>query len=162
MNQEYELFKELCLKQKIELSDDNQEFIEKLTEKALNFSCDIDHCYMNEKVVPLSEHQIRKALPESVNESINPLNIVYESVSTNQEIKDSEPLGAYTVLLAEYQTNGQGRRSKQWISPLASNIYLSIKFNRINCPNTQFIPLITALSVCNGLAANGTGPSPFS
>ena len=33
------------------------------------------------------------------------------------------------ILLAEYQSEGHGRRGNQWLSPLGSNIYLSLKFN---------------------------------
>ncbi|WP_237485581.1 bifunctional biotin--[acetyl-CoA-carboxylase] ligase/biotin operon repressor BirA [Vibrio hippocampi] len=47
--------------------------------------------------------------------------------STNQyliEKQDTLPSGA--VCLAEYQAAGRGRRGRQWVSPFASNLYLSM------------------------------------
>ncbi len=46
-----------------------------------------------------------------------------EQVSQKQLTQES---ASGTVILSEYQTAGRGRRGKQWVSPFASNIYLSI------------------------------------
>lgn len=46
-----------------------------------------------------------------------------EQVSQKQLTQES---ASGTVILSEYQTAGRGRRGKQWVSPFASNIYLSV------------------------------------
>lgn len=51
--------------------------------------------------------------------------------STNRYLRDqaeSEPVSG-SVVFAETQTSGRGRRGKTWISPFGSNIYLSILWN---------------------------------
>lgn len=54
---------------------------------------------------------------------------IFKSIdSTNKyarELAEREP-GSGTVILAEQQTAGRGRRGKTWVSPFAANIYLSI------------------------------------
>jgi len=48
--------------------------------------------------------------------------------STNKYAREKAELGpsSGTVILAEQQTAGRGRRGKTWVSPFAANIYLSV------------------------------------
>ncbi|MFC1236806.1 bifunctional biotin--[acetyl-CoA-carboxylase] ligase/biotin operon repressor BirA [Vibrio sp. F74] len=47
--------------------------------------------------------------------------------STNQYLLDNtEIIESGSVCIAEYQSNGRGRRGRQWVSPFGSNIYLSM------------------------------------
>ncbi|UGA54690.1 bifunctional biotin--[acetyl-CoA-carboxylase] ligase/biotin operon repressor BirA [Vibrio sp. VB16] len=47
--------------------------------------------------------------------------------STNQYLLDNtEAIESGSVCIAEYQSNGRGRRGRQWVSPFGSNIYLSM------------------------------------
>lgn len=47
--------------------------------------------------------------------------------STNQYLLDhTESIESGSVCIAEYQSNGRGRRGRQWVSPFGSNIYLSM------------------------------------
>ncbi len=47
--------------------------------------------------------------------------------STNQYLLDrADMLESGTVCIAEYQSNGRGRRGREWISPFGSNLYLSL------------------------------------
>lgn len=47
--------------------------------------------------------------------------------STNQYLLNQIPqLTSGTACVAEYQTNGRGRRGRQWFSPFGSNLYLSL------------------------------------
>ena len=47
--------------------------------------------------------------------------------STNQYLMDRiERLDSGSVCMAEYQSQGRGRRGRQWISPFGSNLYLSM------------------------------------
>lgn len=74
---------------------------------------------------------------------------IYESVgSTNDQAKlllteRSAPL----VVLAEHQTQGKGRRGREWVSPFAQNVYLSYVL-----PINQGLNQIDGLSLVVGLA----------
>ncbi len=47
--------------------------------------------------------------------------------STNQFLLDRvETLSSGSICIAEYQSNGRGRRGRQWLSPFGSNVYLSM------------------------------------
>ena len=48
--------------------------------------------------------------------------------STNAYLLRQEPAEGIEICLSEYQSAGRGRRGRQWVSPFASNIYLSLKF----------------------------------
>jgi BirA family transcriptional regulator, biotin operon repressor / biotin---[acetyl-CoA-carboxylase] ligase len=53
--------------------------------------------------------------------------------STNQYLLNQiTQLKSGTACVAEYQTNGRGRRGRQWFSPFGSNLYLSLywRFNQ--------------------------------
>ncbi len=59
---------------------------------------------------------------------------IYQTVDSTNRVAADEIItkqtiqgrASGTVVLAEYQTRGRGRRGKDWISPFGSNIYLSI------------------------------------
>lgn len=67
------------------------------------------------------------ALPET-REQLAGIETLFEVDSTNnrlrQQAQDGAPSGL--VCLAEMQTAGRGRRSRNWVSPFASNLYLSL------------------------------------
>jgi BirA family biotin operon repressor/biotin-[acetyl-CoA-carboxylase] ligase len=56
------------------------------------------------------------------------LEILLETGSTNTRLRDQALQGAPTgtVCLAEMQTAGRGRHGRNWISPFAGNLYLSL------------------------------------
>ena len=60
------------------------------------------------------------------------------------------------VLMAEYQTQGRGRRGNQWVSPLASGIYLSFA-RRIEVVDklTGLMSLIAGIAVIRALKQAG-------
>jgi len=49
--------------------------------------------------------------------------------STNAFLMRQEPRSGISACLAEFQTAGRGRRGRKWVSPFASNIYLSLKLS---------------------------------
>ena len=66
-------------------------------------------------------------LPPSLRSSVSTLEIAWALDSTNSELlRRVPPADGVTVLLAERQTGGRGRRGRTWASPLASNIHLSL------------------------------------
>lgn len=55
------------------------------------------------------------------------LEVAWSVDSTNSELlRRTAPARGCTVLLAERQTGGRGRRGRAWASPLAANLYLSL------------------------------------
>lgn len=57
----------------------------------------------------------------------SPVELISVIDSTNEHLLNNvEQLESGSVCLAEYQTQGRGRRGRQWISPFGSNLYLSM------------------------------------
>lgn len=70
---------------------------------------------------------IRAGLPAAADALLDDLQVTWSTVSTNTELLrcSAAPRGS-RVLLAERQTGGRGRRGRDWASPLAAHIYLSV------------------------------------
>lgn len=49
--------------------------------------------------------------------------------STNSYLMRQEQVNGISVCFAEFQTAGRGRRGRQWVSPFASNVYLSLRLS---------------------------------
>lgn len=62
-----------------------------------------------------------------------------------ERLQNGEAFSAGEVLLAEAQTAGRGRRGKQWYSPFATNLYLSMYW-----PLTQGMSAAMGLSIVIG------------
>lgn len=70
---------------------------------------------------------IRAGLPAAADALLDDLQVTWSTVSTNTELlRCSAPPRGSRVLLAERQTGGRGRRGRDWASPLAAHIYLSV------------------------------------
>ena len=85
--------------------------------------------------------------------------LVVESTldSTNSALRrvDVEDQHA-TVILAEYQSSGRGRRGRQWCSPYARNIYLSIGWKFENAlSELGCLSLVVALAAAKALSRAG-------
>ncbi|UTA54258.1 bifunctional biotin--[acetyl-CoA-carboxylase] ligase/biotin operon repressor BirA [Lysobacter soli] len=75
----------------------------------------------------LDAEAIRAALPPAVQGSLASLETAWSIDSTNTELlRRPSPERGAQVLLAERQTGGRGRRGRQWASPLAAHLYLSV------------------------------------
>lgn len=75
----------------------------------------------------LDAGRIRAALPDAAAALLDELQVVWSTVSTNTELlRCSAPERGSRVMLAERQTGGRGRRGRDWASPLAAHIYLSV------------------------------------
>ena len=76
----------------------------------------------------LSERQLNDAVSDG-SYKVKPVLSLHGSVtSTNELARLAAECGDATgrVFVAEQQTQGRGRRGRQWVSPLGQNIYLSI------------------------------------
>lgn len=72
----------------------------------------------------LSEHVISEYLAPFVQPQLTLLPVIH---STNTYVKDNiEQMPQGAVVVAEAQTAGRGRRGRQWVSPFAASLYLSI------------------------------------
>lgn len=70
---------------------------------------------------------IRAGMPPAAQAQLAALEVVWSIDSTNSELLRRPIPGAGTaVLLAERQTGGRGRRGREWTSPLAAHLYLSL------------------------------------
>jgi BirA family biotin operon repressor/biotin-[acetyl-CoA-carboxylase] ligase len=70
---------------------------------------------------------IRAGLPAGRVDAIAVLDVAWSLDSTNSELlRRQTPDAGAAVLLAERQTGGRGRRGRDWASPLAANLYLSL------------------------------------
>ena len=78
----------------------------------------------------LDSDQIFNDLNHQIKGQLNGLHIYQSLDSTNKaanqlvEVQADTASGA--VILSEYQTMGRGRRGKNWVSPFAANLYLSM------------------------------------
>lgn len=70
---------------------------------------------------------IDQQLPAAAKADLASLEVAWTLDSTNSELlRRPPPTHGAAVLLAERQTAGRGRRGRNWASPLAANIYLSV------------------------------------
>ncbi|MFD0738915.1 bifunctional biotin--[acetyl-CoA-carboxylase] ligase/biotin operon repressor BirA [Lysobacter koreensis] len=75
----------------------------------------------------LDGEAIVRALPAASRALLAALDVVWSIDSTNSELlRQSPPVHGAQVLLAERQTGGRGRRGREWRSPLAAHLYLSL------------------------------------
>ncbi len=82
---------------------------------------------------------------------------VYPSLpSTNQSLKERAEAGAPegTVIFAETQTQGRGRRGRAFHSPLGGGIYMSLLLRpQFSAREALFITTCGAVAVCRGVEA---------
>jgi BirA family biotin operon repressor/biotin-[acetyl-CoA-carboxylase] ligase len=77
----------------------------------------------------LDKHHINSFLTTSAANMITDLQLLKLVDSTNSYLMRQEPAVGISVCFAEFQTAGRGRRGRQWASPFASNIYLSLRLS---------------------------------
>lgn len=74
----------------------------------------------------LDAAKIRAMLPAAEQSALGGLEVHWELDSTSTELQRRSSTAAdITVVLAETQTAGRGRRGRQWLSPPGLNLYLS-------------------------------------
>lgn len=78
----------------------------------------------------LDSEAIAARLPPAVRARTAAVEVAWTIDSTNSEMLRRSPVtdaqGSASVLLAERQTGGRGRRGRGWCSPLAAHLYLSL------------------------------------
>lgn len=94
----------------------------------------------------LDAQHLREALTGQVS-----LDVRAEVDSTNTRLLDADTAQDPQILLAEFQTAGRGRRGRQWRSPFAANLYLSLAWSFPSWPRN-----LTALPLAIGMASART------
>lgn len=76
----------------------------------------------------LNHTEIQSKLSASVTNKLAEIQCLQEIDSTNRYATELglPQTGEFSLVLAEMQTAGKGRRGRQWVSPYAANVYLSI------------------------------------
>lgn len=105
----------------------------------------------------LDADAIRAALPASVHTGLADLEVAWSLDSTNSELlRRDTPARGCAVLLAERQTGGRGRRGREWSSPLAAHLYLSLarRFEG-GLARLGGLSLVVGVAACEALQALG-------
>ena len=155
MNDEYKCFQDLCRFGSIKPNSDQLYSLGSIQKKGLDLVQSSDKFFLKDKIEVLSESAIRNGLTSKVNNIIDKLDVIYETDSTNKKITSNLVNQHYSLLVSEYQTDGQGRRESIWNSPLGTNLYFSVQFLLTDTSHTSFIPLIVARSICHALSGMG-------
>ncbi len=105
----------------------------------------------------LDAEAIRAALPVAVRKYLAALEVAWSLDSTNSELLRREtPMHGCAALLAERQTDGRGRRGREWASPLAAHVYLSLarRFEG-GLARLGGLSLVAGVAACEALHALG-------
>jgi BirA family transcriptional regulator, biotin operon repressor / biotin---[acetyl-CoA-carboxylase] ligase len=74
----------------------------------------------------LDESLIREALPHALARRLGALDLYWEIDSTSSELqRRGGSASDFTIVMAETQTAGRGRRGRSWLSPPGLNLYIS-------------------------------------
>jgi len=99
----------------------------------------------------LDAARIRAALAQPLR-----FDILAATDSTNTRLLDADPAQDPQALLAEYQTAGRGRRGREWRSPFAANLYLSLAWSFASWPRgLSALPLVVGVLCAQVLQAAG-------
>ncbi|MEM6582348.1 MAG: bifunctional biotin--[acetyl-CoA-carboxylase] ligase/biotin operon repressor BirA [Pseudomonadota bacterium] len=106
----------------------------------------------------LRESVIRSALSAEAKSHLSHLVLLETTDSTNTETMRQlrSRGGSGLVCTAEQQTAGRGRRGRTWVSPFASNLYLSIGWQyQQGAATLEGLSLAVGVAVARALAAQG-------
>jgi len=101
---------------------------------------------------------IRASLPATIANQVTQIDVFKSIDSTNQYLMEKS-LGksaSGTVVLAETQTAGRGRRGKKWVSPFGRNLYLSVMWRFTQGPaQLACLSLVIAVAIVRVLHQMG-------
>ncbi|WP_299205567.1 bifunctional biotin--[acetyl-CoA-carboxylase] ligase/biotin operon repressor BirA [uncultured Amphritea sp.] len=106
----------------------------------------------------LNQHTIEQQLDNTAKDRLDDLIILHTTHSTNDyllDLKNSQP-NQNIACFAEYQSNGKGRRGRQWLAPFGTNIYHSLLWHFKKDPaEIVGLSLAIALAAVNALKRYG-------
>lgn len=104
----------------------------------------------------LNTEKIQQQLPLEVRRFLAALDIHTVIDSTNNYLMQlAASCESGHVCLAEQQTAGKGRRGRQWVSPFAKNIYLSIAWNFDGIAALEGLSLAVGVAIVEALEQLG-------
>lgn len=112
---------------------------------------------LSEPLVVLNKDKILSRMRAQIQPALEKIEILLDCPSTNQFLLEQMEAShtGNTLLLAELQTQGRGRRGRQWVSPFASNIYMSLSWGlSLSIAEMSGLSLVVAISVANALKKN--------
>ena len=97
----------------------------------------------------LSKKEIVTNLAQEVTDHMHAFKCLHVVDSTNNVASNLElpPSGYFSVVLAEKQSAGKGRRGREWVSPYAANIYASVVWS-MQRPMHELRGLSPFLAIC--------------
>ncbi len=112
---------------------------------------------MPEPMILLNRDSIIAALQEPANQIKDTFTLHLTTGSTNTDAMKMAHAGHERYLvLAEHQTQGKGRRGRQWVSPLGRNLYMSLVWSfQSGVAALEGLSLMVALSVVRALRKSG-------
>ena len=102
----------------------------------------------------LNKRAIIEKLRPGINGRLNDIDIMLSCSSTNQYLLEKIEQYPFQnrLVLSELQTQGRGRRGKEWISPFASNVYMSLLWSLdVSIAQLSGLSLVVAISVASAL-----------
>ena len=105
-------------------------------------------------VSALSPKRIEASLPDDARAHIESLQVEWTLESTNTKLLDAWPpaAGFASVVLAEHQTGGRGRRGRSWVAPPGGAVCLSVSWQYAELPaDLSALSLIAGLCVVDAL-----------
>ncbi len=103
--------------------------------------------FLKHPVEWLDQKRICDALDAKAEKLLGDFRIAEQIDSTNSWAKtEAKRKAGIDVFLAEQQTAGRGRLGRQWASPMAANIYLSLR-----CRFSKGLPALSGLSLVVGI-----------
>lgn len=106
----------------------------------------------------LNGAKISAGLAATAGQALASLDVLVITTSTNRVLgaRASPVPGKMQVLVAEYQTDGRGRRGRRWFSPLGHGVCLSISWCFEIAPrDLPALSLVAGVAVVRSLAAAG-------
>jgi BirA family biotin operon repressor/biotin-[acetyl-CoA-carboxylase] ligase len=111
-------------------------------------------------VSALSAERITALLPGELRDRLEALLVEWNLESTNTRLLESLPprAGATSVVLAECQTGGRGRRGRSWVAPPGGAVCLSLAWQFPEMPaDLSALSLVVGICVVNALKELGVG-----
>lgn len=104
----------------------------------------------------LEANAIRDDLPAPARALMGDLQVHWSLDSTNQWLMENRESSCGSVVVAEHQRRGRGRRGRDWVSPLAANLYFSLLWCYPgSLANLSGLSLAVAVSVVRALTGLG-------
>ena len=132
---EYQYYQALCNQDNLLINQLTPELInahvDALQKKGLSIRQTDEGYSADQNIQFLDKNIILSLLTTFSEQDKKDIHFVYSCDSSNKKINDYSQNNKPISLITEYQSQGKGRRGKQWLSPIGNNLYFSIKFPNV-------------------------------